>query len=96
MSTDYGVLIVESDEADFKTHLAMNRCVHCDHRWIVIKGSGRKRGYCQTCAGPTCGRPSCVAQQIIRHAPAEFFLDVASGVQNPTAVSVGVIQQIGK
>jgi hypothetical protein len=34
-------------------------CVHCRAHWIVEPGSGRTRGWCWKCAGPTCGSPDC-------------------------------------
>ena len=34
-------------------------CVHCGAHWIVEPGSGRVRGFCMECNGPTCG-PNCV------------------------------------
>lgn len=33
-------------------------CVHCQHTWIVQKGSGKMRGFCQRCMGYVCG-PAC-------------------------------------
>ena len=35
------------------------RCVHCSAHWQVIRGSGRRRGYCMICKGATCGSPPC-------------------------------------
>lgn len=35
------------------------RCCHCQRSWIVAPGSGRKRGFCTKCAGPTCGSHDC-------------------------------------
>lgn len=35
------------------------RCVHCQHTWVVQPGSGKRRGFCTQCAGPTCGAPQC-------------------------------------
>ncbi len=35
------------------------KCLHCGFHWDVIPGSGRKRGWCQNCNGPTCGSPAC-------------------------------------
>lgn len=34
-------------------------CVHCGRMWIVQPGSGRQRGYCLKCGGPTCGAKDC-------------------------------------
>lgn len=36
-------------------------CCHCQATWIVKKGSGIKRGFCQNCMGYTCGNPTCEA-----------------------------------
>ena len=35
------------------------RCVHCQAHWVVQPGSGRVRGWCLKCGGPTCGAPEC-------------------------------------
>lgn len=35
------------------------QCCHCQHTWVLAKGSGRTRGFCQNCMGYTCG-PACV------------------------------------
>lgn len=35
------------------------QCCHCNMHWEVVKGSGRRRGYCMSCGRPTCGKPSC-------------------------------------
>lgn len=34
-------------------------CVHCQMHWRVEPGSGRKRGFCLRCNGPTCGKEGC-------------------------------------
>lgn len=34
-------------------------CVHCQRHWKVEPGSGRRRGYCLNCNGPTCGKQAC-------------------------------------
>lgn len=31
------------------------QCVHCQAHWVVQPGSGRQRGFCMRCMGPTCG-----------------------------------------
>lgn len=36
-----------------------HQCVHCGKHWEVIRGSGRKRGYCILCKGVTCGHEAC-------------------------------------
>lgn len=35
------------------------RCCHCQGIWIVVRGSGRRRGFCTKCMGPTCGSEGC-------------------------------------
>lgn len=37
------------------------QCVHCSKHWIVQPGSGRRRGFCTKCGGPTCGAHGCDA-----------------------------------
>lgn len=34
-------------------------CCHCQHTWILRKGSGKLRGFCQRCMGYVCG-PGCM------------------------------------
>lgn len=52
-----GTIIVSSpDGLDFQADTL--RCVHCQAHWRVMRGSGRKRGYCGRCSGPTCS-PEC-------------------------------------
>ncbi len=34
-------------------------CVHCGAMWQIIPGSGRERGFCFRCMGPTCDRNEC-------------------------------------
>jgi hypothetical protein len=36
------------------------RCCHCGLHWIVIRGSGRQRGFCMKCMDVTCGAPECI------------------------------------
>jgi hypothetical protein len=35
------------------------QCVHCQAHWFVEPGSGRRRGFCTRCMGPTCGAAKC-------------------------------------
>ena len=35
------------------------QCKHCGRHWVVEPGSGRSRGWCFNCAGPTCGAERC-------------------------------------
>ena len=37
------------------------QCVHCGFHWMVIPGSGRRRGWCMKCNGPSCGAEECMA-----------------------------------
>lgn len=32
-------------------------CVHCQGTWVVKKGSGKMRGWCERCCGYVCGPP---------------------------------------
>jgi hypothetical protein len=36
-------------------------CVHCQHTWEYVQGSGRRRGWCLRCHGVTCGAAACMA-----------------------------------
>lgn len=53
-------------------------CVHCQHHWIIVPGSGRVRGFCFLCNGLTCGDPRC--EECI---PWEKKLEISEG-RNPT------------
>lgn len=35
------------------------QCVHCGLTWEVRLGSGKQRGWCFKCSGPTCGGAAC-------------------------------------
>lgn len=35
-------------------------CCHCQHAWVLVKGSGKARGFCTRCMGYTCGAPACL------------------------------------
>lgn len=35
------------------------QCCHCGRHWIVVPGSGRKRGFCTKCMQVTCGHAKC-------------------------------------
>lgn len=37
------------------------QCQHCQRHWFVEPGSGRHRGWCLKCGGPTCGGRKCLA-----------------------------------
>jgi len=35
------------------------QCVHCNGHFQIVRGSGRVRGFCTKCMGPTCGSREC-------------------------------------
>lgn len=35
------------------------QCQHCGSHWVINPGSGRQRGWCLSCDGPTCGKGLC-------------------------------------
>ncbi len=35
------------------------QCCHCGQHYVSVKGSGKIRGFCMRCMGPTCGAVSC-------------------------------------
>lgn len=37
------------------------QCVHCGDHFVVVFGSGKRRGFCMNCNGTTCGKPGCHA-----------------------------------
>lgn len=49
-----GVILVDGAE---KADTAM--CCHCNAHFVMIAGSGKKRGYCLNCGSITCGKPEC-------------------------------------
>lgn len=52
-----GTVIISSDIGELQADTC--QCVHCQKTWVVQLGSGRVRGFCRDCAGPTCGAPGC-------------------------------------
>ena len=50
---------VEIITPDGRTEGETLQCVHCSFHWVVIPGSGRERGFCFKCMGPTCGKEKC-------------------------------------
>lgn len=38
------------------------QCKHCQRHWKVQPGSGKRRGFCMNCMGPTCGADPCEAR----------------------------------
>lgn len=39
-------------------------CRHCQAHWVVQMGSGKQRGFCLKCMGPTCGASACETECI--------------------------------
>ena len=52
--------IIITDENNNVHQMESLKCVHCQHTWIIKPGSGRKRGWCLKCMGPTCGSQECM------------------------------------
>lgn len=49
-----GVLLADGKEiADTK------QCCHCGMHFIMVRGSGKRRGYCMNCGDITCGSQAC-------------------------------------
>jgi hypothetical protein len=36
------------------------KCCHCQETFVVVKGSGRLRGFCTKCMRVTCGKSECL------------------------------------
>lgn len=53
-----GTLIISDPEFGV-TEKATLCCVHCRRHWVVEPGSGKERGFCLRCMGPTCGAKRC-------------------------------------
>lgn len=53
-----GFIIMDDGSGPVETAATL-MCAHCGNHWIVIKGSGRKRGFCLKCMAVTCGSPQC-------------------------------------
>ncbi len=45
--------------ADGTTVADTLQCVHCINHFVVVKGSGRRHGFCRKCMGPLCGEKAC-------------------------------------
>ena len=37
------------------------QCAHCGGHFVMVRGSGRVRGFCTLCHGITCGQEGCHA-----------------------------------
>lgn len=63
------------------------QCVHCGVHWVVVRGSGRRRGFCMKCMGPTCS-PECSKACVPQERMLEAIEKGLSIEQMPIAVSV--------
>lgn len=54
------ILIVSPDAPRFEADTL--QCVHCGKHWMVVRGSGIRRGFCTKCGGVTCGAHRCETQ----------------------------------
>jgi len=52
-------VIVTNDPETGESQADTLCCAHCGRHWIVQRGSGRARGFCTNCMGPTCGNREC-------------------------------------
>lgn len=67
------VIITEPDKPTIEAETIS--CVHCQFTWIVQPGSGRRRGFCFRCNGPTCGKKKCTD----KCAPWEMQMEIVEG-----------------
>lgn len=51
--------VILTDELGMKTDAETVMCMHCQFHWVIVLGSGMKRGFCLNCNGPTCGKQLC-------------------------------------
>lgn len=56
-----GVTIITDPACSAPVERDTLQCVHCDCHFEVQPGSGRTRGFCTKCMGPTCGHEGCHA-----------------------------------
>ena len=52
-----GYLLITSDQG--RVERDTFQCRHCNRAVVVEPGSGKRRGWCLKCAGPTCGSRGC-------------------------------------
>lgn len=77
-----GAIIADGKEVGYTL-----QCVHCGQHWQVIPGSGRKRGWCFYCNGPTCGLPNCRY-----HVPYEVLLEYIEATNQKNVAKMKRIQ----
>lgn len=51
--------IIETDIYGCVNEADTNQCCHCGNHFRIIKGSGKKRGFCLKCMQTTCGKLKC-------------------------------------
>lgn len=69
----HGVIVVDGKEVGRTLS-----CAHCGKHWQVVPGSGIKRGFCQECKAPLCGKEKCM----VGCTPIGARLDLSDAVQD--------------
>lgn len=64
-------VILEGTKEVADTH----QCPHCGMHFVMVKGSGTRRGFCLKCHGVTCGKPECSTKCV----PMERQLEMMEG-----------------
>lgn len=54
-----GTIIISDPLRNREVQADTMQCVHCGKHWISVRGSGKRRGFCQKCMGITCGNRMC-------------------------------------
>lgn len=54
------VIITDPTATQFTVERDTLMCMHCQGHWVVEPGSGRERGWCNSCRGPLCGLEACI------------------------------------
>jgi len=54
-----GQIEITFEHGDPTIHIDLVECVHCRRDFKVSRGSGKRRGFCPRCVGPTCGSKHC-------------------------------------
>ena len=93
-------------ESDRKVVRDCLQCSHCQFTWHVVPGSGRKRGWCMNCNGPTCGKLRCERtcihwkkkHELIAsgHATKAILVNDPTDLGLPVSVSVPSLEAIDK
>lgn len=55
----HGTILIADPDRPHEVQRDTLQCCHCQRVWVVHPGSGRRRGFCLKCNGPTCGAESC-------------------------------------